>query len=116
MPIQTIIYGIVLIAISAVSYTLSDVKSPTALIPAGMGIVAWICGVMALKNIARMHVMHVAALIGLMGIIMPGMRLLKTTPSAGIGFYALLGTVIASVIFLVLCIRSFKAARKAKES
>ena len=41
--------------------------SPTALIPAVVGILIGICGVVALRESLRKHAMHGAVLVGLLG-------------------------------------------------
>ena len=62
-------FGVLLIALGLVGYFAPDVfgkvgekgTSPTALIPAGIGLVLFICGaVVSAKPTLRKHVMHLA--------------------------------------------------------
>lgn len=97
----------------------------TALIPAGFGIVLIILGMIA-KNGSdktRMHTMHVAALLGLLGVALPGWRVIKALTSGNELDMLPVGGNIAmialSAIFLGLCIKSFidaRILRKQKEA
>lgn len=122
MPTTSIIFGTILATAGVIAYVATGASSVTALIPSFFGAVLLACGI--LGNTfpkSRMHVMHVAALAGLLGTIGGlGMGLPKTAallsgtaerPLAVI-MQLVLGTF--SIIFLVLCIRSFIAARKAR--
>src|SRR5262249_38672086 len=81
-----ILFGLSLIALGLVGYwspaALGKVgekgTSPTALIPAGFGAVLLICGLIvefALK--ARKHVMHLASVVGLLGVVGAVMNLMR---------------------------------------
>jgi multisubunit Na+/H+ antiporter MnhG subunit len=116
-------FGILLIALGLVGYFRPDVfgtvgekgVSPTALIPAGFGAVLLICGlIVAYAPSTRKHVMHLAAVVGVLGAaggIMPlarnDMDLSKSGTVAG------LLMVILCALFVILCIRSFVLARVA---
>src|SRR5262249_47139153 len=66
----TVVFGILLIIVGAVGFALSyqaDKPPYTALIPAGFGLVLAILGVLARKDNLRKHVMHLAAMVGLIG-------------------------------------------------
>ena len=67
----TLIIGALLIALGVVTYAIgADGKhSPTALIPAGEGALLLIAGLIAVKPAARMHAMHIAVIVGLIGFI-----------------------------------------------
>src|SRR4051794_24272793 len=68
-----IVFGALLVALGPILYFLSDPtkQSPTAFIPSGFGIALILCGVLARNEKIRMHVMHVAALLGLIGFAVP---------------------------------------------
>jgi hypothetical protein len=92
-----------------------DVK--TALIPAGFGCVLILCGVVVIaKPTLRKHVMHFAAMVGVLGAIggfVPIIRggdfdLSKLAVRNG-----MLMTIVC-VIFVVFCVKSFIEARKAR--
>ena len=89
-------------------------EQKTALIPAAFGIVILICGLLAANESRRMMAMHVAVLFGLLGAIGVVPVLFKEgQPQAA--FISKVVTLILCVIFVGLCIRSFIAARKARE-
>jgi hypothetical protein len=124
MARAAILFGILLVALGLVGYlspaTLGDVgekgTSPTALIPAGFGVVLLICGlVVEFAPHTRKHVMHLAAVVGLLGAaggVMPLTRgpldLEKASARSGILMIVLCG------LFVILCIRSFVLARIAR--
>jgi len=93
------------------------IKGLTALIPAAFGIVLIILGLIARNGSdkVRMHTMHGAALIGLLGVGLPMWRLIKAlTGDADVDSLPVIGNLIMvalSAVFLLLCIRSFISAR-----
>jgi hypothetical protein len=95
-----------------------NVKSYTSLIPAGIGLLIEICGALSLsKPGLRKHLMHVAAMIGVIGFVggfMPvyrgGFDLGKASVIVGLIMSAL------CFVFVALCVRSFIAARKARKA
>ncbi len=112
-----IISGFVLILWSTVSYFISESKSFTAFIPAGFGLLLAIFGLIAVKEAARKHAMHVAALVGLLGLLGGfGMGLRKVFSEPGLAAYSQIFLGVVCLIFLIVCIRSFIAARRAREA
>jgi drug/metabolite transporter (DMT)-like permease len=124
MAWPTIVCGALLVAVGLVGYTQQDPEhvSPTALIPAAIGAVLMLCGALAFSDKLRKHVMHLAAMMGLLGAIggfVPLQRQLKNSdtfdplkPSAISGELMIL----ICVVFVGLCVRSFIAARKARQA
>lgn len=124
MAWPAIICGAVLVADGLVGYAQQDEGhvSPTALIPAGFGLVLMLCGFLAFKDSLRKHVMHLAAMVGLVGAIcgfIPLMMQYKKNgsfdpkkPSAISGEVMIL----VCVIFVVLCVKSFIDARKHRQA
>ena len=118
-----LLFGGLLVALGLIGYCdpgllgESDKVSPTALIPAWIGAVLIACGlVVFLKPGLRKHVMHVAALVGLIGFaggFMPlfrsGFNFNKASAVSGMLMIGLSG------LFLGLCVKSFIDARKARE-
>ena len=90
--------------------------SPTALIPAFLGIILLICGVIAMNPARRKHAMHAAAMFALLGFIgalaRPIGSLFRGTIHASPALYSQLLMAILCAIFLVMCIRSFINARR----
>ena len=120
MPKTSINVGIFLIALGIGFYFFTG--APTALIATGFGALFLILGLIARKSdSARKHSMHVAALVSLLGIIgglgMGGVGLSKLisgaegAQTAAVVEQLIMGSV--CLVFLILCIRSFRAARLA---
>lgn len=117
MPITSIICGALLIAVGIAGYVygmMDNKASITALIPSFFGVVLVILGAasQAMENV-RKHLMHVAVLIGLIGFIVPLVRILPrmsefTLNAATISQIAMSAI---SLVFVILCVRSFIAAR-----
>jgi len=118
----SIISGILLVVIGAAGYIYgmnSGTASVTALIPAFFGIVLIACG--AIGTVAegmRKHLMHLAVVVALLGFILTAGRLgMKAatgrleTPPAGISQRAMAAV---CLVFVVLAIRTFAAARSAR--
>lgn len=109
-----IISGLVLIVWSVATFFISGGKSFTAFIPAGFGLLIAIFGAIAIKEAARKHAMHVAALVGLLGLLGGfGMGIRKVMSEPGLAAYSQLFLGVVCMIFLITCIRSFIAARRA---
>jgi glucose uptake protein GlcU len=124
MARAAILFGALLIVLGLVGYLAPDKlgevgpegTSPTALIPAGIGAILVLCGlIVEFKPATRKHVMHLAALVGLLGAIgavMPlrrsNMDFSKASAVSGLLMLLLCG------LFVVLCVRSFVLARIAR--
>ncbi|MEM7049164.1 MAG: hypothetical protein AAF604_05870 [Acidobacteriota bacterium] len=120
MPVTTIAYGLILIIIGVVGYFATGQASVTALIPAFLGALAALCGFIGRNERFLKHAMHGAAMVGLLGAL-GTLRALPQLPSLFNGTAerpaALLSqilTLLLSVIFVVLCVRSFIATRRAR--
>lgn len=120
MPKMSIAYGLALVVLGLVGYTQGTpadpeaAVSPTALIPAFLGIAAILCGIGSIIiPKLRMHLMHVAAVVGLIGalsIVMFFITLSKKGMALGPAMQLL--TALFSIGFLVLCVQSFRKARR----
>ena len=129
MALLSITYGVVLILLGLEGYTntiglfnVTDLHSPTALIPAGFGVALLLCGLFAVKASIRMHVMHAAALIGLLGTIgglgMGGRQfsaLWNGTAERPAAVKLQLTMGVICLAFLVMCVKSFIDARIARQ-
>jgi peptidoglycan/LPS O-acetylase OafA/YrhL len=122
MPIAVIVCGVLLILLGIAGYSVSDAKNPvTALIPAGWGILLLIPGLVAqMKPGLRKHAMHAAAGLALLGLLLAGGRLAMVLaddkPDSTLGVSSLAGMALICGVLLVLCVRSFVAARRARTS
>lgn len=95
-------------------------QTPTALIPVGFGVLLGICGLVARKESLRRHAMHAAAVVALVGFL-PSASGLLGIPDLLAGEAARPAAVILRSVMAVLClgflvvaVRSFIAARKAR--
>jgi hypothetical protein len=122
MPLVSNLCGIILIIIGIVGYihgTSTGHASPTALIPAAFGILFLIFGVVSgMKESLRKHLMHAAAVVALLGLLAVGGRLLSNISGLSMSAAVLsqLAMAVVCLVFLILAIRSFAAARRAREA
>ena len=117
----TIAVGLILIAIGAAGFVLTGSAHPTALIPAYIGIVLAVSGILANTENPkrRMLWMHIAVTVGLLGFLGTIVGLIDTVKLlAGTVFPHPIAveekgaTSIVCLIFVALCVRSFIAARR----
>ncbi|MEM6453493.1 MAG: hypothetical protein AAF772_00225 [Acidobacteriota bacterium] len=121
MPVITLVYSSLLIALGLGSYFGLGRQSVTALIPAFFGIPVLICGLLALKEKLLKHAMHAAAMFGVIGILGTFSGLIKALrmiagatverPTAVI-VQAIMA--VLSMIFVGLCVNSFIQIRRAR--
>ena len=122
MPKYAIVFGLILVGLGLWGYFGSTSQSPsmTALLPAWFGLALVACGAVGTVDSLRKHAMHIAATVGLLGLLGAGGRGLA---KVGVLFSddpdgnsrAVLMTLIMAVvclIYLVLSIKSFVAARR----
>ena len=116
MPRTTIIIGAILIALGAVSYLASELASWTALIPSILGAVLLICGLIGLRSPRiGIHIALVIALIGLAGTFMNVLKLgelFAGTAERPLAVIASAITFALLIVYIVLGVRSFVAARR----
>jgi hypothetical protein len=113
----TLVVGILLAAVGLAGYWLQDAdnRSWTALIPAFLGVVFLVLGLLAYKDHLRKHAMHAAAALGLLGVLAGLGRLL---PKAFAGELKPLPTICISLMIVIcaafvgLCVNSFIQARR----
>jgi hypothetical protein len=113
----SIIFGILLIALGIIAFVATGSAHKTALIPTYFGAGLALCGFIAMNPLLRMHAMHGAVLISLLGAIACLMRLVRPLMGNPIdvpAFTSQLIMFLLCAIFTALCVRSFIAARKAR--
>jgi len=124
MGLVTIILGAFLAVLGVVGYVATGSEHPTALIATGFGVVFIILGVLARQDKLRRHVMHAAAMLGLVGFLVPAIRGVPNLvrmiaghevplPNAAV-LQSLMA--LACLVFVGLCIRSFIEARRARRA
>jgi hypothetical protein len=120
MPRITVVFSLIFIALGLGGYFLTGGVHKTALIPAAIGVVLLILGLLGNKENLRMHVMHAAVLVGLLAFLGTARGLAKL-PAAIEGtaarpgaVYAQSATAVLALVYIVLAVRSFIAARRAR--
>jgi uncharacterized membrane protein len=127
MATPTLITGLLLIIVGLIGYLGAEPNpqgktSPTALIPAAFGIALVVLGLLAYSDKLRKHAMHLAALLGLLGVIggfMPIFRQLSNTGSFDPWKRSAIAgelMILICAVFVGLCIRSFVLARLSPRS
>lgn len=118
MPNTAILFGRLLILLGIIGYgygSYAGNASLTALIPAIFGLVLMILGHLSnAKENLRKHLMHVAVLVGLIGFIVPLIRILPKLGDFQFTFAAamLISMSLLSLAFVALCVKSFIDARR----
>ena len=115
MPTIAILCGVILIVLGIIGYVMTGQSSVTALIPSFFGIALAGLGLAAsAKESLRKHLMHGAVVVALLGFIATAGRLLsrlsELTATPAVISQAIMAGV--CLIFVILAIRSFAAARK----
>lgn len=119
----TIVFAVLFIALGAVGFVATGSQHPTALIPAALGLLLGIFGAVALSPDPKRRklFMHINVTLGLLGFLGTVMGLIQW-------FQMLAGTAaknppateskaamaILCLVYVILCVRSFIAARKAR--
>lgn len=120
----TIVFGVLLLLLGVGGYVLTGMASPTALIPVVPGLILVALGAAsAAKPSLNKHLMHAAATLALLGILGTASGVIKyakwfggTEPARPAAVRAQAIMCVLLVVFLVLCVRSFIAARKARQA
>ena len=120
MSSQTSFTGVALIALGIGGYVVSGAASVTALIPAFIGAVFVLLGLLGRKESRRKHVMHAAVLLALLAVggTFGGIRGLVawlggTPPERPMAVVVQAITAVLCILLVAGGIRSFLAARKA---
>jgi hypothetical protein len=113
VPKITLIFAILLVALGAGAFGVSS--SRTALLPAYVGIALGLLAALALVfQGARKHVMHVAALVALLGALAPAAALaIRAAKMSPLALGVNLGMLLLCATLVALMVRSFIAARRA---
>ena len=120
MPRITVIFSLVYIALGLAGFFLTGAVHKTALIPAVIGVVLLVLGLLGGKENLRKHVMYAALLIGLLALLGTA-RSLTMLPAAFDGtaqrpgaVFAQAATAVLSVVYLAVGVRFFVAARRSR--
>ena len=119
----TIAFGVLLILLGAIGFVYTGSAHPTALIPAGIGVLFVLFGVMAntedsKKRMLWMHISVTVALLTFLGMIPAAIDTVKLSrgveyphPAAVVEKGAL---ALFSLLYVLFCVRSFIAARRSR--
>jgi fucose 4-O-acetylase-like acetyltransferase len=119
----TVFFGIVLIILGVASFVLTGNKFPTSLIPVAFGVLLVTFGIMAETPVAkrRMLFMHIAVTVGLLGFLATAPALVSVVQlfkgklfpyPAAVEEKAAMSALM--LIYVLLCVRSFITARRAR--
>jgi TRAP-type C4-dicarboxylate transport system permease small subunit len=123
----TIVFAVLLAVLGVAYFVMTGSVHKTALIPVWFGVALGVCGLLAKTEDARRRMlwMHIAVTVGLLGFLFPAIRggmALAKAHSSGVELAA--GTahavheelIMAAIclVFVLLCVRSFIAARRAR--
>jgi hypothetical protein len=112
MPKTAIAIGTLLVIQGIGFYIGTDSKSVTALIPAFVGLPILSMGILAFKESARMHAMHVAAALGVLGLLAAVGRIATAGLSLSAVGISLVIMMLLTGGFVLLCVKSFVGARR----
>lgn len=123
MPRTALSFGVLLVLVGVGFYAGTGGTSPTALIPAALGVLLAAAGVLARREHMRRHAMHAAALVGALGLL-GSARGLARLPALLSGaplerpaaVAAQSVTAVLCLVFVALCVRSFVAARRERKA
>ena len=120
MARMAIIFGVVLALIGVAYWWVSGHIHPTALIATWFGLVLAVCGLLASTPDAgrRAVWMHAAVSVGLIGFLLPLVRVvIALSHGKTLGYLAVQEQAVMAalcLLFTVLCVRSFIAARRTR--
>ena len=115
MPNHAISFGVALIIVGLYGYLGYEPQSLTALIPAAVGLLLVISGIVGQGETRRKHAMHAAATASLLGAFAAWGRAIAMLSQGKDANTMILLMGAICTLFVFLCIRSFTAARKARE-
>lgn len=129
MPVVSIVFGVLLVALGVwgrfggdlglwepLGFTAPENLSGTALIPAYMGAALVVLGLLALKESLLKHAMHLAAMIGVLGLLAACGRLIATGNFKGVAGTSLTLMALLSALFVALCVNSFIQSRRRRRA
>lgn len=122
MPATTIALGAALLVLGLAGYGLSGAASLTALIPAAFGLLLIVTGLLARDGRRRMHAMHAAVLVALLGFLGSFRGLLRigeVFDGTAVRPAAIIAQTIMALLtlgYVVVAVRSFIQARRARRA
>jgi hypothetical protein len=111
------VFGVLLVALGAGNYFGAETRSWTMWFPALFGLLLFACGVVALWASYRKHAMHVAAIVGMVGLLVTLSSLIHLLSKIFSDWSMLLNSAMALLcgLFVALALKSFIDARRARK-
>lgn len=123
MANTSVAFGIALVVLGLAGYFGTGAHSPTALIPAAAGVLLVLLGLLARAPKLRMHAMHGAVLVGVLGLAGSASGLPQLVRMLGGAAIARPAAAVSRSImaalclaFVILTVRSFVTARLARKN
>lgn len=118
MPTITVVFGALLVALGAYAYTGSATRSAMTLIPAMVGVVFIVLGLLARTPALKKHAMHATAALALVGALagIGPLAMGGTTRFPPLMIQATTGMMLLCAALLALSVRSFIQARRARRA
>jgi hypothetical protein len=130
VPFVAILCGLLLVGLGLDGYydlvglvQPKELHAATSLIPVYFGAALILCGLVALKESLLKHAMHLAAMVGLIGLLagagmgLPKLpKLLDHTAERPAAVRQQLGLAAICLVFVLLCINSFIQARRRRRA
>jgi uncharacterized membrane protein len=113
MPRITQLVGLVLLVVGVVGYLATDRASVTALLPAALGLVLLVLGLLAARLAEGRHAIHAALVVALLGALGSLPRIAGIGDGEPAAIVSLLTTV-ACLAYVGLGVRSFLSARRSR--
>ena len=129
----TLVFAVLLVALGLIGYVGTGSQHVTALIPTWFGVALALFGLLAMhpSESRRKLFMHLSVTIGLLGLIGGAVEIIRSfvaasrtaAPIPGSHLVAINGVALASkltmtgllLLYVILCVRSFIAARRARK-
>ena len=129
----TLVFAVLLVALGLIGYVGTGSQHVTALIPTWFGVALALFGLLAISpsESRRKLFMHISVTIGLLGLIGGAVEIIRSfvaasrtaAPITGSHLVAINGVALASkltmtgllLLYVILCVRSFIAARRARK-
>ena len=118
----TLVFAVLLIVLGLIGYFGTGALHPTALIPTWFGVALGVFGMLAISpsELRRKLFMHINVTIGLLGFLGAGIRAVQEFAHASstgkaidpIAVGAQVAMAVLLLVYVILCVRSFIAARR----
>ncbi len=123
MPKRTVLVGVLLVILGVGAYIGTGFESPTALIPAALGVPVAVLGWLATQERRRAATMHAALVLTLLGALggLQGVAKLPTLLTGGdierpVAVAVQSAMALVCAVHLVLAVQSFRAARRIRNT